>query len=126
MYHFLAPCRECQGVLPSFCKDLFRTCASAPSGEKASRQGTIYGEQKRRRETVEPKERLILALDVDSADTAVRLVERLSPSVGAFKVGLELVNAAGFGVFSALKSAGAERIFYDAKLHDIPNTVAGA
>lgn len=75
---------------------------------------------------MEPRERVILALDVDRADDAARLVERLRGSVGAFKVGLELVSSAGVGVFAKLKEAGADRIFYDAKLHDIPNTVAGA
>ncbi len=72
------------------------------------------------------KDRIILALDVDSADKAVDLVRLLHGHVGSFKVGLELVNAAGVEIFSQLQEAGAERIFYDAKLHDIPNTVAGA
>ena len=73
-----------------------------------------------------PRDRIILPLDVDTADSALRLVEALNPHVGAFKVGLELVNAAGPEIFRRLRNAGAERIFYDAKLHDIPNTVAGA
>lgn len=71
-------------------------------------------------------ERVIVALDVDSADKAAKLVGQLSGTVGAFKVGLELVNAVGVGVIRQLEGAGAGRIFYDAKLHDIPNTVAGA
>src|SRR5437764_9620503 len=71
-------------------------------------------------------QRIILALDVDSTADATRLIERTREHVGAFKVGLELVNAAGVEVFAELRKAGAERIFYDAKLHDIPNTVAGA
>ena len=75
---------------------------------------------------MEPRERLILPLDVDNADSALRLVELLNPYVGAFKVGLELVNATGPAIFGQLHEAGAARIFYDAKLHDIPNTVAGA
>lgn len=72
------------------------------------------------------KEKIILPLDVDSAEKAVELVGLLKDEVGAFKVGLELVNAAGFGVFDAIIAAGANRIFYDCKFHDIPNTVAGA
>lgn len=72
------------------------------------------------------REKIILPLDVDSAEKAVELVRLLKNDVGAFKVGLELVNAAGFGAFDAIRSAGAEKIFYDCKLHDIPNTVAGA
>jgi orotidine-5'-phosphate decarboxylase len=75
---------------------------------------------------MEAKERLILALDVDTADEGVRLAEVLGAHVGAFKVGLELVNSAGIGILSRLKAAGASRLFYDCKVHDIPNTVAGA
>ena len=73
-----------------------------------------------------PRDRIILPLDVSDADSAARLVEQLGPYVGAFKVGLELVNSEGPGIFERIRSAGAERIFYDCKLHDIPNTVAGA
>lgn len=71
-------------------------------------------------------DKIIIPLDVDSAEKAVELVELLKDDVGAFKVGLELVNAAGFGVFDRIRAAGAARVFYDCKLHDIPNTVAGA
>jgi orotidine-5'-phosphate decarboxylase len=75
---------------------------------------------------MDSRERVILALDVDNAYQAIRMVGQLGGHVGAFKVGLELVNAAGIGIFEKLKDAGAARIFYDCKLHDIPNTVAGA
>ena len=75
---------------------------------------------------MQPKERIICALDVDNAQRAVELVTQLKAHVGVFKVGLELVNAAGIQIFETLRNAGAERFFYDAKLHDIPNTVAGA
>jgi len=71
-------------------------------------------------------ERIIVALDVETTDAAVALCRKLAGKVGAWKVGLELVNSAGFDVFDRLREAGAERIFYDAKFHDIPNTVAGA
>ena len=73
-----------------------------------------------------PSERILVALDFDTANDALRLVARLHGKVGGFKVGLELVNSAGFDVFARLADAGAEKIFYDAKFHDIPNTVAGA
>ena len=72
------------------------------------------------------KDKIIIALDVDSAAKAVALVETLKDDVGAFKVGLELVNSAGYTIFNEIKQAGAGKIFYDCKLHDIPNTVAGA
>jgi len=72
------------------------------------------------------KDKIILALDVSSEGEAVRLVEELHDVVGAFKVGLELFNSTGPKIFESLKSAGADRIFYDCKFHDIPNTVAKA
>ena len=67
-----------------------------------------------------------MALDVDNAERAAHLVTQLKAHVGVFKVGLELLHSAGDEVIETLRQAGAERFFYDAKLHDIPNTVAGA
>ncbi len=75
---------------------------------------------------MKPIDRLILALDVDNAFQALQLVRHLKDHVGAFKVGLELVNATGVSIFEKLQDAGASRLFYDAKIHDIPNTAAGA
>ena len=72
------------------------------------------------------KNKIIVGLDVDSAQKAEALVRQLAGEVGAFKVGLELVNSAGLGIFDIIRQAGAEKIFYDCKFHDIPNTVAGA
>ncbi|HOK54480.1 MAG TPA: orotidine-5'-phosphate decarboxylase [Armatimonadota bacterium] len=72
------------------------------------------------------KDKIIVALDVDSEEKALELVRELAGEVGAFKAGLELLNVAGPQIFGKLKAAGADRIFYDAKFHDIPNTVAGA
>jgi len=71
---------------------------------------------------------IIVALDAPTLDAAVALVNRLEGTVGAYKIGLELYNAAGPAVFRAIRSAAGDdcRIFYDAKFHDIPNTVAGA
>jgi len=75
---------------------------------------------------MEAPDRIIVAVDVADADSAARLVESLAGRAGAFKVGLELFTAAGPSVFQRLRDAGADRLFYDCKLHDIPNTVAGA
>jgi orotidine-5'-phosphate decarboxylase len=75
---------------------------------------------------VEARDRIICALDVDNAFRAIQLVGHLREHVGIFKVGLELATAAGVQILEKLRDAGAERIFFDAKLHDIPNTVAGA
>lgn len=73
-----------------------------------------------------PKDKIILALDVSSEGEAVALVKELKDQVGAFKIGLELFTSAGPRIIEAVKNAGAERIFFDGKFHDIPNTVAGA
>lgn len=70
-------------------------------------------------------ERFIVALDVPTAATAYRLVEQLAPIGCAFKVGLELLYAAGPNIVSELADRGL-RVFADAKLHDIPATVRGA
>lgn len=72
------------------------------------------------------KDKIVLPLDVNSAEKAVELAKLLKDDVGAFKVGLELINSAGLGIFNEIRQAGAEKIFYDCKFHDIPNTVAGA
>ncbi len=69
---------------------------------------------------------LIVPLDLPDAEQALTLVRELHKHVSAFKIGLELMHAAGPGIFARARDAGAERIFYDAKLCDIPNTVAGA
>jgi len=71
---------------------------------------------------------IIIPLDVPALESALELARTLAPYVGAFKVGLELYNAVGSGIFEALAIVSGKdvRIFYDAKFHDIPNTVAGA
>lgn len=73
----------------------------------------------------EKKEKLIIALDVDSAGEALSLVGELKPYVGAFKVGLQLFTAEGPGFVGKLVDAGA-KVFLDLKFHDIPHTVAKA
>ena len=67
----------------------------------------------------------IVALDVGSADEALGLARRLGDSCRFYKVGSELFTAAGPSVVQALRDEGAD-VFLDLKLHDIPNTVAGA
>jgi len=71
------------------------------------------------------KNPLIVALDVDTTAEALSLAERLAPYAGAFKIGLQLFNSAGPDCVRMLRKMGAE-VFVDLKLHDIPNTVAGA
>jgi orotidine-5'-phosphate decarboxylase len=71
------------------------------------------------------KERLIVALDVPTAEAALALAGQLEDQCQWFKVGLELYIAAGPAIVEKLVSRG-HSIFLDLKLHDIPNTVAAA
>jgi orotidine-5'-phosphate decarboxylase len=71
------------------------------------------------------RDRLIFALDVDDLDSAERLVRRLAPHVGVFKVGPVLFTSVGPLVVDLIHGMGAG-VFLDLKFHDIPATVAGA
>src|SRR2546427_292768 len=74
---------------------------------------------------IEPRERLILALDVPSADEAKRLLDRVKDSAGFVKIGRELFTAAGRDIVRwAL--AQRKRVFLDLKLLDIGETVKRA
>jgi orotidine-5'-phosphate decarboxylase len=72
-----------------------------------------------------PEDRLIVALDSPSAADAMRLAGQLAGTCRWVKVGLELYISAGQVVVDSLLEAGFQ-VFLDLKLHDIPNTVAGA
>jgi orotidine-5'-phosphate decarboxylase len=74
---------------------------------------------------ISPKDRIIVALDVDSVNEARELVAELGDSVGAFKIGLQLFTTAGPDFVREVTSAG-HCVFLDLKFHDIPNTVANA
>ena len=71
-----------------------------------------------------PKDRIIIALDVKDKDEAAAVVSGLRDA-RTFKIGLELFTAEGPALFKKLKVLRKD-IFLDLKLHDIPNTVAGA
>jgi orotidine-5'-phosphate decarboxylase len=71
------------------------------------------------------KDRIIVALDTDSPDSALAVVEALSGEVGMFKVGMELFPRGGPELVRKVRETGAD-VFLDLKFHDIPNTVAGA
>lgn len=68
--------------------------------------------------------KVICALDTGSLEEALAITERLSPYVGAFKVGHALTLQHGLDVLDSLRKAGANRVFLDLKFHDIPNSVA--
>ncbi len=72
---------------------------------------------------LEPRERLIVALDVASVAKAEALVVRLGASVCFYKIGYQLAFAGGLSFAQALADAG-NQVFIDMKLHDIGNSVA--
>jgi orotidine-5'-phosphate decarboxylase len=72
-----------------------------------------------------PKDRIILALDVDTHEEALKLVKDLAPYVGAFKIGMQLYNSIGPSIVQEVNQLGG-RVFVDLKFHDIPNTVGSA
>jgi orotidine-5'-phosphate decarboxylase len=70
-----------------------------------------------------PRDRLILALDVSSIAAAEAMVARLGDTVTFYKIGYQLAFAGGLPFAEALVRAG-KRVFLDLKLHDIGNIVA--
>ncbi len=72
---------------------------------------------------LEPRDRLIVALDVSTVEEAQAMVARLGDAVSFYKIGYQLALAGGLSYASALIGAG-KKLFVDMKLHDIGNTVA--
>ncbi|MBD2578097.1 orotidine-5'-phosphate decarboxylase [Oscillatoria sp. FACHB-1406] len=70
------------------------------------------------------EDKVIVPLDVPTVEEAIALLDRL-PQVSFWKVGLELFVSTGPELLKTLKQRQ-KRIFLDLKLHDIPNTIAGA
>src|SRR5690349_23520942 len=66
---------------------------------------------------------IIVALDVPTADEALKLAGQLAPVSGGFKIGSELFTSAGPEIVKRIRGLGSP-IFLDLKFHDIPNTVA--
>lgn len=71
---------------------------------------------------MEPRERLIVALDLPSVEAARAMVARLGDAVSFYKIGYQLAFAGGLAYAQTLADAG-KRVFLDLKLHDIGNTV---
>jgi orotidine-5'-phosphate decarboxylase len=70
-----------------------------------------------------PKDKLILALDVPTFEEARVIVETLGDAVEIYKVGFQLFTAYGPFIVRYLQTQG-KKVFLDLKFHDIPNTVA--
>lgn len=71
------------------------------------------------------KSKLIVALDVDSYERAIALVEQIGDAVETYKIGSQLFTRTGPKIIEFLHQRG-RRCFLDLKFHDIPNTVAKA
>ncbi len=74
---------------------------------------------------MDPRERILVALDMTDVDSAKALAVTLSGHVGGIKLGKEFFTANGPAGVRAVTGAG-QPVFLDLKFHDIPNTVAGA
>jgi orotidine-5'-phosphate decarboxylase len=73
----------------------------------------------------DPRQKLIVALDVSTAAAAQKIVAAVGDSAFTYKVGMQLYTAEGPQVVRDLVASG-RRVFLDLKYHDIPNTVASA
>src|SRR5437016_6651389 len=74
---------------------------------------------------MKPTDKLIVALDVATADRALGRFKAQHDVAGMFKIGSQLFTAAGPGIVRQIVTRGG-RVFLDLKFHDIPNTVAAA
>lgn len=73
----------------------------------------------------DPRQRLIVALDVSTAAAAQKIVAAVGDSALTYKVGMQLYTAEGPQVVRDLEASG-RQVFLDLKYHDIPNTVGAA
>ncbi len=80
---------------------------------------------KSKNKILNPKERIIVALDTADIHIAKKLIGSLKDLVKIFKVGNEFFTACGPKAVQVVRDGGAD-VFLDLKYHDIPNTVAQA
>ncbi|MGW4567049.1 orotidine-5'-phosphate decarboxylase [Streptomyces sp. NPDC004561] len=90
--------------------------------EEANGKRYAWGDQN---DVMEPTSQIIVALDCDHRAAAQDIVDKLGDECRYYKVGLELLTAAGPGLIKHLVARGKE-VFLDLKLFEIPNSVAGA
>ena len=69
---------------------------------------------------------IAVALDAPDLETAARWAQAVTPHVAVVKVGLELFCRTGPSIVETVRGGSGVELFLDLKLHDIPNTVAGA
>jgi orotidine-5'-phosphate decarboxylase len=75
--------------------------------------------------TLQPRDRLIVALDLPGVAEAEDLIDRIGDAARFYKIGMELCYIGGIALGERLVKAG-KQVFFDLKLHDIPNTVERA
>jgi orotidine-5'-phosphate decarboxylase len=75
--------------------------------------------------SIDPRDRLIVGLDLPTVGEAEAMVARLGETVAFYKIGLQLIFAGGLALAERLAKSG-KKIFLDVKLLDIDNTVEGA
>lgn len=71
------------------------------------------------------RDKLIVALDFNTAEAAAHMTDKLRGHAGMFKVGMEAFTSEGPMLARYLIDSG-EKVFLDLKFLDIPNTVRGA
>jgi orotidine-5'-phosphate decarboxylase len=74
---------------------------------------------------IPPRERLIVALDVDTRDEALSIIQDLGDDVIFYKVGLQLFMQSGFPIVKSVAALG-KKVFLDLKINDTPRTVEHA
>ncbi|OEF96151.1 orotidine 5'-phosphate decarboxylase [Desulfuribacillus alkaliarsenatis] len=72
-----------------------------------------------------PADKIIVALDTDNRETALLIAKQIAPVIKTVKVGMELYYSVGPSIIEDLHKLDL-RVFVDLKIHDIPNTAAGA
>lgn len=72
---------------------------------------------------IDPRDRMIVALDLSSVEAAEAMIARLGDSATFYKIGYQLAYAGGLSLVPKLADRG-KKVFVDLKLHDIGNTVA--
>jgi orotidine-5'-phosphate decarboxylase len=98
------------------------TSPSVPHGSVSDRSDDFLSADL---QSKDPRQRLIVALDVSTAAAAQKIVAAVGDSALTYKVGMQLYTAEGPQVVRDLVASG-RRVFLDLKYHDIPNTVGAA
>ena len=102
------------------------TLPSVPHGSLSFRSDSSgHDEASNDSSKYDPRQRLIVALDVSTAAAAQKIVAAVGDSALTYKVGMQLYTAEGPQVVRDLVASG-RRVFLDLKYHDIPNTVGAA